>query len=420
MINPKKILIVEEALKNYTGHWYEYNKAVTEFNRHAGIEVTIAAHKTVSIEVVNELNAIPLFAYTNWDGIYHSSSAIKRYLGIIRHNWYVYKTLDKFLSSSEGFDCIFVPTVIIYHWIAWLFLLKKYQGKKFKRLVLFIRNNAGSYPNNSTQPVFEKHTIILKKILQQYCKYIKSEVVCLGTDSKRHATEYNLLAGVDVKVFPHPKTELDDLHENLNNVNNHATKAVVISCLGPARLEKGIDILQQAILHLLTNKPALNAKFIIQWNRDIFNIDGSKVERYSELERSDKVQFLTSDLSSEEYNHYLTTSDCIILPYRRQGYYTRLSGIAVEAAMLGIPIIYTKDTWLEDAVSEYGAGLGVENENYLDLAEKIDLMVSDIDKYQSEAIKKSLLARNYHSQDNFLQCLWGQEIKNNESVSSSC
>lgn len=415
MIAQKKLLIVEEALKGYTGHWYEYNKAVTEFNRNAGIDVTIAAHKTVSQDVIDELNAIPLFAYTNWDGVYYSSSAIKRYLGIIQHNWYIYKTLDKLFSSSESFDCVFVPTVIIYHWIAWLFLVRKYQGKKFKRLVLFIRNNAGSYPNNSNQPVFEKHTIILKKILQSYCKYIKSGVVCLGTDSKRHAIEYNLLAGVEVNVFPHPKTELDALTKNLN----HATKAVTISCLGPARLEKGIDTLQKAILHLLSEKPELNAKFIIQWNQDIFNADGSKIEKYSELETSDKVEFLTSDLSSQQYNDYLTSSDCIILPYRRQAYYTRLSGIAVEAAILGIPIIYTKDTWLEDAVSEYGAGLGVENENYLDLAEKIDLMVSDIDKYQSEAIKKSWLARNYHSQDNFLQCLWGQEIKKIEKVSSS-
>ncbi|NET01100.1 MAG: glycosyltransferase [Sphaerospermopsis sp. SIO1G1] len=417
MISQKKILIVEEALKNYTGHWYEYNKAVTEFNRNAGIEVTIAAHKTVSTEVINELNAVPIFEYTNWDGIYYSSSAIKRYLGIIRHNWYIYKTLDKFLSSSEGYDCVFVPTVIIYHWIAWLFLLKKYQCKKLKRLVLFIRNNAGSYPNNSTQPVFEKHTIILRKILQQYCKHIQSGVVCLGTDSQRHAKEYNLLAGVDVKVFPHPKTtELNNLYNNINHVN----KEVVISCLGPARLEKGIDVLQQAILHLLSTKPELNCKFIIQWNRDIINADGSKLKRYPELEQSYKVHFLNSDLSSNEYNDYLTTSDCIILPYRRQSYYTRLSGIAVEAAILGIPIIYTKDTWLEDAVSEYGAGLGVENENYLELAEKIDIMVSHIDEYRNEAIQKSDLARKYHSPDNFLQCLWGQEIKKNESVSSSC
>ncbi len=418
MITQRKILIVEEALKNYTGHWYEYNKAVTEFNRNAGIEVTIAAHKTVSTEVINELNAVPIFEYTNWDGIYYSSSAIQRYLGIIRHNWYIYKTLDKFLSSSEGFDCVFVPTVIIYHWIAWLFLVKKYQGKKFKRLVLFIRNNAGIYPNNSSQPVFGKRTIILKKILQQYRKYIQSGLVCLGTDSKRHATEYNLLAGVDVKVFPHPKTELDNLHKNLNHVN-HDTKVVVISCLGPARLEKGIDVLQQAILHLLTTNPELNAKFIIQWSQDIFNTDGVQVERYSELENSNKVQFLTSDLSSEEYNHYLTTSDCIILPYRRQSYYTRLSGVAVEAAILGIPIIYTKDTWLEDAVSEYGAGLSVENENYLDLAEKIELMVSHIDEYRNKAIQKSYLARKYHSPENFLQCLWAMEIKKTEGVSSS-
>ena len=407
MTAQKKLLIVEEALKDFTGHWYEYDKAVTMFNRNAGVDVTVAAHQTVIQDVIDEINAVPLFEYTNWDGVYNSDIAFKRYWGILKHNWYVYQTLDKYLSSSNGIDCIFVPTVIIYHWIAWLFLVKKYQGKKFNRLVLFVRNNAGSYPNNSEQPIFAKHTFILKKILQSYQKYITSKVVCLGTDSKRHAIEYKLLSAVNLQVFPHPKAELP----SIDSIRNNTDDPVVISYLGPARLEKGIDILQKAILHLLQTQRELNVKFLIQWNRDIFNIDASRFEKHPDLEKSDKVKFITSDLSSEEYNSYLASSDCIILPYLRQAYYTRLSGIAVEASMLGIPIIFTKDTWLEDAVTEYGAGIGFDNESYIDLAEKIYLMVHRIEEYQVEAIKKSEIAKSYHSQSNFLKCLWGEDIK---------
>lgn len=407
MTEQKKLLIVEEALKDFTGHWYEYDKAVTKFNRNIGIATTVAAHLTVTQDVIDEINAVPLFEYTNWDGIYNSDIALKRYWGIVRHNWYVYQTIDKYLSSSSGFDCIFVPTVIIYHWIAWLFLVKKHQGKKFKRLVLFVRNNAGSYPNKSTQPVFAKHTVFLKKILQSYQKYVNSHVVCLGTDSKRHAIEYKLLSNVDLQVFPHPKTELPTKIKLKNNTDDQ----VVISYLGPARLEKGIEVLQKAILHLLKAEPTLNVKFIVQWNRDIFNMDGSKFERHPELEKSDKVRFLTSDLSSKEYNMYLDSSDCVILPYLRKSYYTRLSGIAVEATILGIPVIYTKDTWLEDAVTEYGAGIGFDDENHIDLAEKICLMASSINSYRVEAIKRSEIAKGYHSQSNFLKCLWGEEIK---------
>ena len=309
----RRLLIVEEALQNYTGHWYEYDRAVTEFNRAAGVEVTVAAHQTVDLEIAAELNANPLFRYTNWDGVYYSPSAWRRYLGILQHNWYVYRTLDSFLAESEGYDCIFVPTVVIYHWIAWLGLIRKYQGRKFTRLVLFIRNSAGSYPNGATQPVFQRHTILLKKVLQAYQKWIGAGVVCVGTDSARHATEYKLLAGLEVKVFPHPKVQLPTSpHPETSDRSPDAP--VVFSCLGPARLEKGADIFQNAILHLMETQPDLNARFVIQWNREIIKEDGSVLARSAELERSGKVLFLTRDLTSEEYDAYRRQSDCIVLP----------------------------------------------------------------------------------------------------------
>lgn len=402
----RRLLIVEEALKDHTGHWYEYDRAVTEFNRNAGVQVTVAAHQTVDPEIAQELNAIPLFAYTNWDGIYYSPSVWRRYLGILQHNWYVYQTLDKFLAASEGYDCIFVPTVIIYHWIAWIGLVKKYQGQKFKRLVLFIRNNAGNYPNGATQPVFQRHTILLAKVLQTYQKWIKAGVVCVGTDSARHATEYNLLAGIDVTVFPHPKVQLPASPQRESSPLG-VNVPVVFSCLGPARLEKGSDILQEAILHLLQTQPELNFKFVIQWNRDIIKQDGTVLTRSIQLEQSGKALFLTRDLTSKEYDDYLIQSDCIVLPYRRESYYTRLSGVAVESTMLGIPLIYTKDTWLEDAVSQYGAGLGIEDGDTVNLAQTIALMTNNIDHYRTLAQEKARLAQAYHSSDRFLKCLWG-------------
>ena len=116
--------------------------------------------------------------------------------------------------------------------------------------------------------------------------------------------------------------------------------------------------------------------------------------------------FLTQDLTSEEYDNYLTQSNCIILPYRRQAYYTRLSGIAIEAAMLGIPLIYTRDTWLEDAVTQYGAGIGIQNEDPMALANSIALMTENIEHYRTIAQKRAALAQTYHSPEHFLRCLW--------------
>lgn len=66
----RRLLVVEEALKDQVGHWYEYVKAVAELNRADGVEVTSVVHVRISPGIPREIAAIPGFARTPWDGDY--------------------------------------------------------------------------------------------------------------------------------------------------------------------------------------------------------------------------------------------------------------------------------------------------------------------------------------------------------------
>lgn len=400
----KQLLIIDDSLKDYGGHWYEYDKAVTEINEKVGVEVTIAAHKKIRKHIFEKSRVLPIFRKSNWENNLKLPSFLpsifKRSVEVFFHNWTTYHDIDKFLESSQPFDCIFVPTVLLPHLLAWVILIRKYQGNKFKRIILFFRFNLGKYNSNCIEPTFPNYTFFVKKSIQNLHNFITSGIVCMATDSYRLSREYKLLCGVDFAVFPSPriKQPIERQERRLSQ------QPVVFSCLGPARFEKGIDIFQKAIIFLLNTKKELNLQFIIQLNptQDIFNL-----ELNSELHNQKKVLVVTDYLSSEEYDKYFFQTDCMVLPYRRKYYYARISGIAVEAATAGIPIIYTQDTWIEDAVSQYGSGIGFENENYLDLAEKISIMTSKIAEYKTEAIKRAELAQEYHSPHNFLKSLWG-------------
>ena len=39
-----RLLVVEEALKDFVGHWYEYVRSVADLNRAAGVDVTVVSH----------------------------------------------------------------------------------------------------------------------------------------------------------------------------------------------------------------------------------------------------------------------------------------------------------------------------------------------------------------------------------------
>lgn len=405
LLPSKKLLIVEESLLCYTGHCYEYNRAIVSIHRERGIDTTIAARCEVLPGIQQELGAIPLFSRTCWNDLSDSPAGLRRYLGylgIASHNCYVARTMEHFFDRNSSFDLVFVPFVLIHHWFAWRWLTQRYIGKKFQKLVLFVRFGIATYPDGGSRPSFRKTTIFLQKIIQSFKPFLQTGEVIIGTDSSRHAQEYYYLSGVELTVFPQPRVGLSFRAET------HAQKShIVLSCLGQSRLEKGIDLLLAAIAQVLTNLPNLPVEFVVQFNYPVILPDGTLLEVPEFLRSHPKLTLLTQDLSSEEYAQYFLNSDAVVLPYRRESYYTRLSGLVVEATTCGIPVIYTTDTWMEDAVMEYGAGLGVRDQDVSDLAERMVQMVREIAHFRAMAIAQMPKARAYHSAENFLRCLWG-------------
>jgi glycosyltransferase involved in cell wall biosynthesis len=401
----RRLLIVEEALKNHTGHWYEYDKAVYDIGTAAGVAVTVAAHRSVERSICREINAVPLFAYTNWDNIYNRPQAWRRYLGIVLHNARVFLTTGRYLRGVAPFDCVFVPTVVIFHLVAWRALVACYRGRRFQRLVLFVRNNAGSYQKGSSAPVFKRSTSILKWALRSFASHVKTGHVVFATDSARLAAEYRQLCGLEFEVFPHPLTKF------LSRAEKPGNAPVTFSCLGPARLEKGIDLLQDAIRRVFDRAPKLDIKFVIQWNVPIVvDASGTILKPDPKLAADTRVTIIREDLDSAAYSRLIVKTDCMVLPYRRESYFARISGVAVEAITAGIPVLYTRDTWVDDTVSEMGAGLAVEEGDAEDLANKIIAVAGDIAAFKNRASAQSAKAREYYSAGHFLEKLWGAAL----------
>ncbi len=409
---PRKLLICEEALKGHTGHWYEYNRAVCEMNRADGHHVSLLAHRDVQSSLVDELGAEPFFEHTNWDQIYNYPQAWRRYLGVLRHNRRVYREIDKYLRQSDGFDCVFAPTVVIHHLIGWLFLARKHGGRKAKRIVLFIRNSATTYENGSSEPVFKRSMQLLAWVLRQYQPLIDRGVVQLATDSHRLAEEYKRLAGVELVVFPHPcgTWPLDRPRGP-----SRRSDRIVMASLGPARLEKGIEVLVRAI-ELLARRPAVpRLHFVIQWNQPVVSPDGNLLELDEDLLHGTPVScdLIARSLDGHEYNSLLLDSDVLLLPYLRQAYFARISGVAVEAMLAGIPMIYTDDTWVADIAHQYGTGLGFENEDAVQLANAICDVAAGIEQFDVDARRRMSAAKSHFSAQNFQRSLWENESRCN-------
>jgi glycosyltransferase involved in cell wall biosynthesis len=112
-------------------------------------------------------------------------------------------------------------------------------------------------------------------------------------------------------------------------------------------------------------------------------------------------------MDSETYEAVLADVDCMVLPYRRSSYHGRISGVAVEAATAGVPVIYTDDTWTADLIDSSGAGIAVQDEDVNGLSQALLDAYDRRAELTAEARARAVYAGRLHSLDTFLNCLWG-------------
>ena len=399
----RRLLISEEGLIDEVGHWYEYCKSVSDIHAELGIECLVAMHRDAKDSVRKDISAFPVYPQTSWSGLNSQPNIFRRYMGILAHNAVVYRTMAGLIRKIGPVSVVFAPTVAIHHLIGWRLFAAIYGRRKFNRLVLLFRNNVGFYTKDSDTPKFRRASYVLVPILRSFSHLLKNGSVVLATDSERLAGEYEALCGLRPTVFPSPRIACasDEMRRD------SAKASILFSCLGPARFEKGVDILQQAIKLVLARRASQDMLFVVQWNADIKDDAGGIYPPDPELLQDRRVQLLTKSLSSDEYDAEISRTDCMVLPYRRDSYFARISGVAVEGVTAGKPVIYTLGTWCEDLVKNSGAGIGVPDGDISSLAGAIEELANNFTIYKAQATARAAAARESNSAEAFVEKLWG-------------
>jgi glycosyltransferase involved in cell wall biosynthesis len=402
----KRLLICEEALTNYKGHFYSWIKAIREIHLNAGAEVLVAGNVNMIQEIRDEFNAFPAYTHNNWSGIYDHKQSWRRYLAVFRHNYRVWKQTKALLKKTGPVDCIIVTSARIHHLIGWKMLCRQALGKDFKRTILFVLTSEAIYTESFDTFYFKRTAALIKNVLRSFKKEVRNGEVIFAGDSHFTTKEYETLSGIPFRVFPSPGAGLQAAQKTMQVQDKNSAGPVRFVILGVSVIEKGIDLLQTAILELLKENQNLNAQFIIQWATPTIDYSGKHLPISDALRNAKQVKLIEHTLDESEYRHYLQQADFIVLPYRRKVYYNRISGVLVEAACAGIPVLVTENTWLSWAMNEFGAGVTIKDEDAHDLAVKISYCINQKSTLKQAAEKAKEKALENNSTEKYLSCVW--------------
>jgi glycosyltransferase involved in cell wall biosynthesis len=404
-----RLLIVEESLKDHHGHWFSYARRVAELNQAEGVAVEVAAHARVAPDLEWNVRVHPLFETSYWDGSYPVSRGRKRQRRtILRANRRAYRELAAHFARSERYDLVFVPSVIVHQLLAWLALACRFGGAKIGCAVLLFRMGSSEPHGIPGHPISDWNSRFLGRCLRLFRPFVWLGRVRFATDSEALAREYRDLCGIEMTVLPSPQYTAP----GTTSAAARSGAPLRFTSLGAAQFIKGTDVLLEAIRLLRADPPEPAIQFVIHWPLAQAVAHGrTPLSPDEELAASGWVEYVRRTLSADEYDDLLRSSDCTLLPYRVDPYRVRTSGVLVEAANAGVPVIVTAGTTLEAGLRDYGTGLLFEDGNARDLADKIRAFATDAEKYRARARERIADVRAYHSPARFQNLLWGRASK---------
>jgi glycosyltransferase involved in cell wall biosynthesis len=363
--------IIDPSLRDFAGHHFSYDEAAASGAAKAGFEPVILAHREVDPAIAGRVQLVRCFKNDMWS----SSPMVRRLPTRARERFEIHlanRTFSRDLRRGlKGLrllpGSVLFAHMIFRHQLPALARFVDEAPYETLTVILLFRYQTAFYDNPPCHRAF--------RMLERANN--SGRRVRLASDSDRLAREFGRLTSLPFEVMPIPHTSDSEV------VRPPQRPGVRFVSLGGARDEKGyIDILN-AIRMLRAEKDLEGMEFVLQSSDARPEIEAVT----EEFAREDipNVSLLRQTLSPEQYAGQLSAADVVLVPYWRDIYSARTSGIFLEAVAAGKPVIATRDTWMSDELERYGSGLLVEDHDARSIAEAMRTAVRNKTELQRRA-----------------------------------
>jgi glycosyltransferase involved in cell wall biosynthesis len=394
-----RILILEEALQNGAGHWPVYLGDITRGLRQAGDTVDLLAHRQADPALLASLHATAWLSRSCW-----SDPRAQGQVGGIHHALRFARELRRWLRQQrQPYQWICSLTMRLPHLLAYTLLVRSGQIPTDSRCLLLFVQGFGVYGGHD-QPLRCPATPsdrLAAWCFQRLRASVASGQVLLAAETAAMQEELAAFSGLPITLFPHPVAISVQGSANPPAVERPRAGPITITCPGFARYEKGSDMLLQAIRKLWAQPRFAEVHLVCQWPQPFAMPDGTMLSPPTDLLNDPRLEFLNHNLDSGAYRSLLERSDLIVLPYRSESYHNRVSRVAIEALLLGVPLLAMVGTWAAELAATSRNDLLIEGESAEHIAEALSQAVDSLNALAAQAIVHRTAVAKVHSVDRF-------------------
>lgn len=380
----QNVVILAPRLKNLVGHEFEYTKAVASELRRKGC----------GVRIIGSLAAeAPVTSLPGFEGLFPLLPQSSHPGGILRQAALFSGHLREIvpLLGIGSRDILFVHTIPHAEFLGWHWAFP-HVARDCGRLVFFFR-----YSLNLAHRWDAKISRIFLRALYRKFARKHHNLPSIVSDSPELKQEFESLLSLPVSVFPIP-------------LNDQALGAVAcrrrgklrngrarLAYIGDARYGRGFDLLPDAILGILAQRPQVD--FMIHCGRNLGPGDDpavlKTVRRFSSM--PDTVHFSMGPLSYDDYLSRLQEADALLIPCRREHYGPQTSNVLTEAFACSLPVVVPEDTWMANRVRETGAGTIFQSGNIGSLIRNAISLIDGLDHFSDAAKSNQPTWIGYHN-----------------------
>jgi|GEM_PF-2767798 len=422
--------IVEDALRDRKGHWFEYLRTFQRGLAAEGDQVRLFASRECTDEVARAFAAEPVLPKSIWARMSDHAPKWRRLLRIPAHALGTYRAVSKLLADCsapggsgssptrrcyepEGAlrddralpDLIFVPTVLVHHLAGWLPLIRRKLRKVPTRVLLFFPNTPLEFDTHGKVRLAGEPTArLFRWYIRRFAPEVESGKVVLGAETRPMAKALSDVTGVPFTYLPHPVDFSTEASSGGDDDLPGKNRPLFCGAYGAARADKGSDLLQKAIHQVLEGSPEIPARFALQWITDFRDEHGNMVSCDPWLRDHPKVEVIDEYFVGDRYREQLSKTDVLLLPYGKD-YRLRVSRVVIEALAQGKPFVVGSGTTLEDQGREFGASVAFDNKSVDSLVQALQAAVANFAQLDQRARHQAPAAREHFSVATFRNIL---------------